>query len=68
MWSTLSVAAATFAIPYLGRPSSAFGFVPLSPIQMGAVIAILVGYIVATEVAKLRFFRSNKAKAVEPSA
>ena len=38
-----------------------FGFVPLSALQMGAVIAIVAGYIVATEVAKAWFFRSDEA-------
>jgi len=65
MWSTLAVAAATFTIPFLGALSSVFGFVPLSAYQMGAVIAIVLGYIVATEVAKAWFFQS--AKTVELS-
>jgi Mg2+-importing ATPase len=34
-----------------------FGFVPLSALEMGAVITIVLGYIVATEVAKAWFFR-----------
>lgn len=57
--STLVVAAATFIIPFLGVPSSAFGFVPLSAAQIGAIVAIVLGYIVATEVAKVWFFRSE---------
>jgi Mg2+-importing ATPase len=58
LWSTLAVATATFAIPFLGAPSSVFGFVPLSATQMSAVVAIVTGYIVATEAAKAWFFRS----------
>ena len=54
-------AAATLAIPFLGPLSSVFGFVPLSALQMGTVIAIVVGYIVATEGAKAWFFRSINA-------
>ena len=38
-----------------------FGFVPLSALQMGAVIAIVIGYIVATEVAKAWFYRSDQS-------
>lgn len=57
LWSTLAVAAATFTIPFLGALSAAFGFVPLSALQLGAIIAIVLGYIVATEVAKAWFFR-----------
>jgi Mg2+-importing ATPase len=59
LWSTLAVAAATFTIPFLGSPSAAFGFVPLSALQLGTVIAIVVGYIVATEVGKAWFFRTE---------
>lgn len=57
LWSTLAVAAATFTIPFLGAPSAAFGFVPLEALQLGVIIAIVLGYIVATEVAKAWFFR-----------
>ncbi|MEP7172173.1 MAG: magnesium-translocating P-type ATPase [Aestuariivirga sp.] len=57
LWSTLGVAAAAFAIPFLGRASSMFGFVPLPALQICAVIAIVLGYAVATEVGKAWFFR-----------
>jgi Mg2+-importing ATPase len=58
LWSTLAVAVATVTIPFLGTLSSVFGFVPLSAPQMGAIIAIVAGYIGATETAKAWFFRS----------
>jgi Mg2+-importing ATPase len=58
LWSTLAVAVATLTIPFLGALSSVFGFVPLSAAQMGAIIAIVAGYIGATETAKAWFFRS----------
>ena len=57
LWSTLAVAVATLAIPFLGAPSSLFGFVPLSAPEMGTIIAIVVGYIVATEAAKAWVYR-----------
>jgi Mg2+-importing ATPase len=57
LWSTLAVAASTLTIPFLGALSSVFGFVPLSALHMGAVIAIVLGYIAATEAAKSWFFR-----------
>lgn len=57
LWSMLAVAAAAFAIPFLGRVSPMFGFVPLSTLQICAVIAIVLGYAVATEVGKVWFFR-----------
>jgi Mg2+-importing ATPase len=56
LWSTLIIVAATCAIPFLGTLSGAFGFVPLSALQLGTVAAIVLGYIVATEVAKTWFF------------
>ena len=57
LWSTLAVAAATFAIPFLGGLSTLFGFVPLSTTELAAVVAIVAGYIVATEVAKAWYFQ-----------
>ena len=63
LWATLTVSAATLAIPFLGPLSSVFGFVPLSVLQMGTIIAIVVGYIVATEAAKAWYYRTKtKAK------
>ncbi len=59
LWSTLTVASATFAIPFLGELSSAFGFVPLSALQLTAVVAVLGAYILATEIAKAWFFRED---------
>jgi Mg2+-importing ATPase len=52
LWSTVTVAAATFAIPFLGDASTLFGFVPLSATELAAVVLIVCGYILATEVAK----------------
>jgi P-type Mg2+ transporter len=57
LWSTIAVVGAALAIPFLGRLSAIFGFVPLSAGQMGAVLAIVLAYIVATEIAKIRYFR-----------
>jgi Mg2+-importing ATPase len=57
LWTTLIVSTATLAIPFLGALSSVFGFVPLSAIQMGTIIAIVIGYIAATEEAKAWFYR-----------
>jgi Mg2+-importing ATPase len=65
LWSTLVVAAATFAIPFLGGISALFGFVPLSTWELAAVVAIVGGYIVATEIAKAWFFAHEAAR---PSA
>ena len=62
LWSTLTVAAATFAIPFLGGASALFGFVPLSATELAAVVVIVGGYIVATESAKAWFFRHETAR------
>ena len=59
LWTTLAVAAAALAIPFLGSLSSMFGFVPLSGLQMVTVIAIVIGYVAATEGAKSWFYRSR---------
>ena len=56
LWTTLVVAIATLAIPFLGPLSAAFGFVPLSTLQIGAAITIVIGYIAATEGAKIWFY------------
>jgi Mg2+-importing ATPase len=59
LWSTLAVVIATFAIPFLGGASALFGFVPLSTTLLAAIVFILFGYILATEVAKAWYFRSE---------
>ena len=56
-WTTLAVAGATLAIPFLGPLSAMFGFVPLSGFEMATVIAIVAGYVAATEGAKIWFYR-----------
>ncbi len=56
LWTTLVVAAATLTIPFLGSLSSVFGFVPLSTFQMGAAVAIVIGYIAVTEGTKVWFY------------
>jgi Mg2+-importing ATPase len=58
LWSTAAVAMATFALPYVGSLSTAFGFVPLPPSLIAASVAIVLGYVVAAEAAKGWFFRS----------
>jgi Mg2+-importing ATPase len=56
LWATVAVAVATLAIPFLGSLSSAFGFVPLSALQMGTLMAIVLGYMAATEGGKAWFY------------
>ena len=45
------------SLPYLGPAAQVFGFVPLPLPLLGAALAIMVLYVVATEVAKLWFYR-----------
>jgi Mg2+-importing ATPase len=59
LWATVAVVIVTLAIPFLGPLSSAFGFVPLSMFEIGTMIAIVVGYIAATEGAKAWFYGSK---------
>ncbi len=59
MWSTIVVLTLTFSIPLLGPLSTAFGFVPLSITTLTVIVAILIGYIVATEAVKAWFFHGR---------
>jgi Mg2+-importing ATPase len=62
LWTTVAVSGATLAIPFLGPMSIMFGFVPLSTLQMVTVIAIVIGYIAATEGAKAWFYGSKSKR------
>ncbi len=62
LWATLAVAGATFAVPFLHEASGLFGFVPLSAMELAAVVAIVGGYIAATEMAKSWFFGQATAR------
>jgi len=67
LWrTTVGVALATFTVPFLGELSTVFGFVPLSLAQGGAVVAIVTGYLVATEVVKRWYFRSAFGAGASP--
>ena len=58
LWSTLAVLALAFAIPVTGPLAGAFGFVPLPQSMLIAILAILAGYVLATETVKVWIFRS----------
>ena len=58
-WSTQAIAVIALALPFGGVAAGLFGFVPLSPAEMLAVLAIVLGYGLATEVAKRLFFRER---------
>jgi len=61
--STMAVAVATMAAPFLGELSRAFGFVPLTLPEIGAIVAIIGGYVIATEAAKVWFFHPGRGDA-----
>ena len=52
LWSTVAVALAALATPFLGTPSTLFGFTPISLLHVTTTLAIVAGYVAATEAAK----------------
>ena len=61
LWTTAAAAAFALATPFFGRGSALFGFVPLSAVEMGAVVGIVIAYLAATELAKRWVFRAGGA-------
>jgi Mg2+-importing ATPase len=59
--SSVAVAVAAVAIPYLGGLSALFGFVPLGPVEMLAILALVAAYVAANEAAKRWFWRRAAA-------
>ncbi len=58
MWTTVAVSAIAVAVPFVEPLARAFGFVALPAPLLGAMLAIVIGYCVATELAKRWYFRS----------
>jgi Mg2+-importing ATPase len=59
LWTTVAATAFALATPFFGRVSTLFGFVPLSTVEMGTVVGIVIAYLAATEFAKRWFFRAQ---------
>jgi Mg2+-importing ATPase len=57
--TTVAVGVAGLCIPFLGSAAALFGFVPLSAATTAAALAIVAGYVVATEYAKRSFYRHH---------
>jgi Mg2+-importing ATPase len=55
LWSTVAVAAAAVALPYLPGLAATFDFVPLPASLMAMLLAITLAYVLANEWAKRRF-------------
>jgi P-type Mg2+ transporter len=53
LWMTVIIATAAITIPYL-PVAAPLGFVPLSPVMLGAIVAITAAYVSAVEIAKRR--------------
>lgn len=58
--ATLTVTATALALPYLPGVASAFGFTPPDAYLLGALLAIVLGYVVSTETVKHFFFRRHQ--------
>jgi len=61
MWATVAVATLAVAAPFIRPFAAIFGFSALPWPMLGAMLAIVAGYVVATEMAKLWFYRSRSA-------
>ncbi len=59
LWMTIAAAVLALAVPFFGPGSRLFGFVPLSPMEMGTVVGIVTAYLAATEATKRWFFRAR---------
>jgi Mg2+-importing ATPase len=59
LWTTVAATAFAVAVPFFGRGSQLFGFVPLSITEMTTVVGIVVTYLAATEATKAWFFRAG---------
>jgi Mg2+-importing ATPase len=57
-WTTVAALVATLGLPYVPGVGAAFELVPLPPMLMAASLAIVFGYVLATEAAKRWFYRS----------
>ena len=60
IWMTVATAIAAFAFPFLGDLARLFSFEPLSGAQLAAIVAIVGGYLLATEAAKHWFYRRRR--------
>lgn len=58
--TTLAVAAAAMALPYVPLLQRLFDFVPLAPSAMAALAGLAAAYVVATELVKLWFYRNDR--------
>lgn len=62
MTASLVVATVALALPYLGSITQGFGFVPLPLPVMGALLAIVLVYVLATELTKHWFYKLKRKR------
>jgi Mg2+-importing ATPase len=60
LWATLGTSLVALGIPFLGSFASLFGFARLSLAETATILAVVAGYIAATEVAKVQFYRAAR--------
>ncbi|RYE03917.1 MAG: magnesium-translocating P-type ATPase [Sphingomonadales bacterium] len=60
LWSTILVAGLALLLPFSDGVTAVFGMAPLSPAMLAVSVAIVLGYAVATEIAKRFFFASRR--------
>jgi Mg2+-importing ATPase len=58
--ATAAVVAVSLALPWWPPVAAVFGFVPLPPVLAAVLVALVLGYVAATEIAKRRFYRSRR--------
>ncbi|HET7197384.1 MAG TPA: HAD-IC family P-type ATPase, partial [Burkholderiales bacterium] len=66
--STVAVAAAAVAIPYVGALAGAFGFVPLGWPLLASLAGVVLGYLAATEAVKTRKYWFGRKSGASASA
>ncbi len=57
LWSSVVIAVIAVSLPYVPGAAS-LGFVPLPPLLLVSVLGVTLGYVVAAELLKRRFFRT----------
>ena len=58
--TTVAVCAVAVALPFVSPVAGVFGFVALSWPLLAAALAIVAGYVLATELAKRRYYRARR--------
>lgn len=60
LWTTAAVVTVALVVPYAGTLASAFGFVPLPWHLVLALVLVVVGYVLCTELVKNRYFAATR--------